>query len=159
MNNEYRTIGAITSIILCNRYGEYIAETFIDTKNLEKVSAYNWRYKEGYAGATLKSGQTLLMHHLILGKPPKGFETDHENKDKLDNCENNLRFYTRSQNRFNTDPPVTNTSGHKGVGWYKKKRKWRAYIRVNDKLYHLGLFKTLEKAVIARKEAEKQLCI
>lgn len=47
-----------------------------------------------------------------------------------------------------------NTSGERGVSWHKQTNRWRAYIKVNGKTLHLGLFTTLERAVDARKKAE-----
>ena len=48
-------------------------------------------------------------------------------------------------------------SGVKGVGWDKKRGKWRAYIMLQKKYYHLGYFADIEKAIEARKEAEEKL--
>lgn len=48
-----------------------------------------------------------------------------------------------------------NTSGIKGVSFYKKSGKWRAQIRYNYKNYHLGLFEDIEDAAAARKDAEE----
>lgn len=48
-------------------------------------------------------------------------------------------------------------SGVKGVGWDKKRNKWRSYIIFKGKHYHLGYFLDLENAKEVRKEAEKKL--
>lgn len=48
----------------------------------------------------------------------------------------------------------SNTSGRRGVSFSKKRKKWEAYIRVNGKTKHLGLYDTFDKAVQAREEAE-----
>lgn len=50
-----------------------------------------------------------------------------------------------------------NTSGHKGVCWYKRGNCWRAYIVFKRKQYSLGLYKNIEDAVAAREEAERQI--
>ena len=63
---------------------------------------------------------------------------DHINQDKLDNRFENLRLVTRQQNAFNNKA--------KGYSWHKNKNKWQASIRLNGKLYHLGLFSTQEEA-------------
>lgn len=47
-----------------------------------------------------------------------------------------------------------NTSGAKGVSWYRQTSKWKAEITVNKKKKHLGYFKNKEDAVAARKTAE-----
>ena len=49
-----------------------------------------------------------------------------------------------------------NTSGIAGVGWHKSSNKWMAYIAINKKQIHLGLFSKKEDAIKARKEAEEK---
>jgi AP2 domain. len=49
-----------------------------------------------------------------------------------------------------------NTSGVKGVGWDKGVSKWRAYIEVENKRKHLGLFTTLKEAAEARNAVIKK---
>ena len=48
-------------------------------------------------------------------------------------------------------------SGIKGVGWDKKRKKWRVYIGFKNKSYHLGYFDSKEDAIKVRKTAEKKL--
>lgn len=55
------------------------------------------------------------------------------------------------------DPRSDNSSGHTGVYFDKRREKWQAYINFQKKRYHLGLFKTKEQAIRARKAAEKRL--
>lgn len=43
-----------------------------------------------------------------------------------------------------------NTSGHPGVGWYPRTKKWRAYVRAGGKLVHLGYFDNIDEAIAAR---------
>ena len=54
----------------------------------------------------------------------------------------------------NIKTPTTNTSGHKGVSWDKRRKKWRAYIFYKGKQIHLGVFQNIEEAIEARKAAE-----
>jgi hypothetical protein len=46
-----------------------------------------------------------------------------------------------------------NTSGHKGVSWYKRDKKWRAKININNKAIHIGYFDNLEDAATAYQAA------
>jgi hypothetical protein len=54
-----------------------------------------------------------------------------------------------------TEPPAksatwrSNTSGYRGVGWSAACNKWKAYIRINDKLEHLGVFQNIDDAACA----------
>lgn len=60
-------------------------------------------------------------------------------------------------NAFNSEIGKNNTSGIKGVSYYKKTGKWRAQIRVQGKNYHLGLYDKIEDAETARKIAEENV--
>ena len=58
---------------------------------------------------------------------------DHININSLDNRIENLRVLSHQQNNFNR----TNT---KGYTWVKNTNNWRAEIKVNQKIIHLGYF-------------------
>lgn len=75
---------------------------------------------------------------------PKGMEVDHEDTNKLNNKPDNLRLATRSQNCWNRNNYVSNTTGVKGVGWHKGQLRGR--IQVHGKQIHVGYFKSLEEA-------------
>jgi predicted GIY-YIG superfamily endonuclease len=49
-----------------------------------------------------------------------------------------------------------NSSGHKGVSWYKARAKWGAKIYSGGRPIFLGLFARLEDAIAARKAGERQ---
>lgn len=60
-------------------------------------------------------------------------------------------------NNLTAKIPKNNTSGIKGVGWDKSRRKWTANITFKGTVYYLGRFDNKEMAVEARLEAEKNL--
>ena len=99
-----------------------------------------------------------LAHRLAwlytYGEWPK-LTIDHINRKKSDNRIANLRDVSHKQNNQNKSKYSHNTSGHTGVYWLKQSSKWRACIRHNQKQIYLGLFKSLEEAISARKAAEK----
>lgn len=90
----------------------------------------------------------IFMHRLILGTKNE-YISDHINGNKLDNRKLNLRFATISENNHNRKLNRNNTSGYKGVYWYKSKGYWRAQVRNNGKRILIGYFKTLKEAVKA----------
>lgn len=49
-----------------------------------------------------------------------------------------------------------NTSGVKGVHWYKQRRKWQAYIAVANKNITLGYFDSIEAAAAKVAQARAQ---
>jgi hypothetical protein len=81
----------------------------------------------------------------MTGEWPK-HEIDHINMDKGDNRWANLREATHSQNNANSSTYANNSSGFKGVHWFKRHRKWQAGIRINGKKTHLGYFDTPHQA-------------
>lgn len=60
-------------------------------------------------------------------------------------------------NSFDSKKSAANTSGIKGVSYYKKTGKWRAQIRYAGKSYHLGLYEDINDAAEVRKEAENYI--
>ena len=83
-------------------------------------------------------------------------QVDHINRIRNDDRFCNLRLATNQQNGSNCSLSKRNTSGHKGVMWYKRHNTWAASIRVNRKLIHLGYFKDIQNAIDARLKAEQQ---
>lgn len=84
--------------------------------------------------------------------PPKGL--DHKNRIKTDNRIGNLRLATQAENLQNASMLRNNTSGHKGIYWSKRERRWKTQITTNNKRIYLGRFTNLEEAIQARKAAE-----
>ncbi len=71
---------------------------------------------------------------------------DHLNLVRDDNRLANLREATKSENMRNCRKHSNNKSGFKGVCWDRGAGKWRAYIVVEYKQTHLGVFDTAEEA-------------
>jgi len=96
--------------------------------------------------------KTILMHHKVIGVPPKGLETDHQNGNGLHNFKSNLRFVTRRQNNQNRINQKS-SSKYPGVSWFERDQNWRARIRINGKAKHLGYFSSEIEAFMAYKQA------
>jgi len=95
-----------------------------------------------------------LIHH---GRMP--IMVDHLNQCKSDNRIENLRQSDRSQNAGNQNLRKDNTSGFRGVHWYKPSNKWVAQLGImvngKSKQKHLGYFDCPKEAYEAYKKAAK----
>jgi hypothetical protein len=121
----------------------------IDDEDLPKVQGYSWTVNShGYVVAVVgpkDKRQVIKLHRLILNTP-EGLDTDHRDRDKLNNRKSNLRKATRRQNTGNRVVPKDGcTSRYKGVYWHSLgKGHWRARFGYRDegkiKHKHLGLF-------------------
>ena len=91
----------------------------------------------------------------VYGKWPEG-QIDHINGNPLDNRIANLRLATSSQNCLNRK--VANKTGVPGVT-QRENGNWRALVKINGKMIHLGTFSMLEDAIKARLDAEERFGI
>ena len=137
----------------------------VDEKNAD-LARLNWYYANGYArrnipGDNGKQKQEFL-HRVVyerkIGRELRpGEEVDHIDRNTVDDRRENLRLATSSQNQANRGKPKgTCSSKYKGVCWHKPTKKWRARIKVDGKLIHLGLFIEEFEAALAYDRAAKE---
>jgi len=125
---------------------------FVDDEDFESLNAFKWyamkNYNTFYAIRSLPAingQQTILMHREVMNVPD-GMQTDHIDRNGLNNQRNNLRVVTRQQNQFNRNA--------KGYCFDKPTQKFRAQIRLNGKQIHLGFFETALEARAAYLKAK-----
>lgn len=100
----------------------------------------------------------ILAYFYMTGEwPPAGMEVDHEDRDILNDRWSNLRLLSKTENIRNQSETKDHTkSGYTGIAIKNSGlKRFKAYIRVDTKLKHLGSFLTLEEALTARRSAEK----
>lgn len=135
----------------------------VDDSDFDWLSQWKWMARWDTKGKCFYAIRTaysprkycIWMHRLILGlefgDQRRG---DHKNPSKtLDNRRRNLRIATHRQNCANRRRRSTNTSGYKGVSWYKPSRKWKARATVDGEEKHLGYFSNKLVAYDAYKAA------
>ena len=104
-----------------------------------------------------KKYETLYMHREIMGvKKGEKLFVDHINHNQLDNRKSNLRKCTPAQNSQNKRVTGRGTSKYKGVCWFKRVKKWTAYIDADGKRRYLGYFENENDAAIAYNNAAKK---
>ena len=128
----------------------------VDDKDFEKLSVYKWCFNNGYAMRTQYLGggkknqrQIKIYMHREIMNTPLGMDTDHINRNRLDNRQENLRVCTHSQNMANS----CNKTGIKGVYFEKRTGNWYAKIKGN---IHLGTFISKLEAGRAYNEGAKK---
>lgn len=115
---------------------------YFDKEDYEKIKKYNWsKTGSGYLISTI-NGIAISMHRYIMDAP-KDKLVDHVNHNKLDNRKHNLRLCTYRQNNINK----------KCKGYTKRESgNYEVAIRKNGKIEYIGVFKTKEEALKARRE-------
>lgn len=104
--------------------------------------------------------ETKNIHQLVLKtfqNKPNNTQTlivDHINHNTLDNSLSNLRWATYSENAINVTMYTTNTSGVKGVSYVPSRNRFMVVIQSECTKKHIGYYKTLQEATIARRDAE-----
>lgn len=135
--------------------------TVIDTIDYPLVKEFCWHLHRsrnsstGYAAAHMPpSSRKMFLHNYITGQ--KG--VDHRDQNGLNNCRENLRVASQSQNMINW-VRKPGDSGFRGV--YHDRRKqttpYRAEVRAQGRVVRLGYFATAEEAARAYDEAAKKL--
>ena len=119
--------------------------------------AGHFNKSDGYMYLKWK-GKLFKFHRLVwichFGEIPPELQIDHINRVKTDNRIENLRLVTRSQNQLNK---TSNNPYGRGVTYEpsnKGLQKWRARIKLNSRLQHIGYYDTVEEAQVAFKEVE-----
>ena len=79
---------------------------------------------------------------------------DHIDRDTHNNRWANLREASVADQRQNSRLSRRNTSGHKGVSWDSRRRKWVASIGRDGRRHYIGRFERLEDAVAAYVKAK-----
>lgn len=131
--------------------------TLVDDSDFIYLNKFKWHFDGRYATRVTQKNykKTKIYMHQLINQTPQDFDTDHIDRNPLNNQRSNLRTVTHWQNGHNVAIRETNTSGVKGVSFHKQTQKWHARIEVNKKRVNLGLYSTLQGAFLARRWGER----
>ncbi len=114
----------------------------VDSNIYKYLMRWHWHtHRKGnlfYACRKTKK-KTIYMHRQILNAK-KGESVDHRNHNGLDNRLVNIRLCTHQQNCQNQRKSKNGTSKYKGVSWNKIEKRWRAVVRSEGELVHIGYY-------------------
>jgi len=131
-----------------------VCRAIIDLCSVDMCKKFSWHInKYGYIKTRIDR-KTYYLHRILIDAK-NGEICDHINRNTLDNRVHNLRIVSYSESNINSRTQSNNTSGKRGVSYYRKTNKWEAYINKNRKRIKLGYFDNIEDAIEARMEAEK----
>jgi hypothetical protein len=111
----------------------------------------------GYMFLTTPIADKKLVNHKVHRLVAREFIQNPNNKPTVDHIDGiktnnnvlNLRWATHHEQLGNTSKQLNRTSKYKGVTWHKKFRRWVAYIKIGQKLKHLGGFTNEDDAGLA----------
>jgi hypothetical protein len=134
----------------------------IDDEDFERVSQYKWcAFESGntfYAMRRVgrKIGKGMMQMHRFILATPSHLQTDHIDRDGLNNQKINLRAVTPRQNQQNLRNGKS--SRFPGVCWNKRSKSWMAYFWFRGRVRHLGYFKNEDDAHAMYRVTEAVLC-
>jgi len=122
-------------------------ETRVDRDDLGLLGGRRW-YAYRIGGTTYVRGEDGVYLHRVIMKPPPDMEVDHINRNGLDNRRENLRVVSHLENLMNTGMYAHNTSGYRGVTWYRG--GWMAQTKHKGVTYSFRGIRDKETAAIIR---------
>lgn len=142
----------------------------VDDEDFDYLNQFKWYAKRAphtiYAirTATRREGKTgkIHMHREVLERHLGTicwslFQTDHEDRNGLNNTIKNLSAVPPAKNAKNKGIQTNNTTGFKGVYFHKLVKKYAAVVQHSSKKIHLGYYHTKEQAADAYDQAAKLL--
>lgn len=124
-------------------------EVLVDDEDFNKVISVSWYLDSAnYVRHKCRKWHGLLHRFVLNYNGP--LIVDHIDHNPLNNQKANLRLVTQVENQKNRKGNQTNNST--GVnGTCLTASGWQAYVNVMGKRIHLGYYRTLETASLARK--------
>lgn len=131
------------------------AFTMVDDCDYEELSKYHWMLgNHGYAYRQISMNgrviSSIALHRQII-EPHDDLVPDHIDRNKLNNQRSNLRLVTQTENNINRRLQKNNTTGERCIILQKSnKNPFQVKVKRLRKTHYLGVYSTLEAAVMAR---------
>lgn len=132
---------------------------YFDLQDYDKIRKYCWRLqvdkRNGYKRVVTSTHPTSYTCKILtIWKAITGYSyCEHKNRNTLDNRRSNLRPSNHKLNMQNKSLYKSNQVGFTGIE-FSPNGHYVSSIRVNNRQYVLGTFKTLEMAIYVRVKAE-----
>ena len=134
----------------------------VDDEDFEELNKYKWTAYGArdtfyaYRNPSINNGRKSIFMHRQIMNTPEGMQTDHADRNGINNQRKNLRIVTNSQNQMNKKRQSNNSSGFMGVDFHSGTKKYRARINKKGKQIHLGIFNTAKEAAHAYDAAARK---
>ena len=168
--NEIFIRDGVGIIVLYDKQNRPHAETLIDVEDIDRCKNIKWsvismnpKHRLMYVVTNrvqVKKHDLISerLHAFLMGvKTNSEIHVDHKDGNTFNNQKYNLQIITNGQNQIKKRRQKNNTSGYRGVIWYKNYNCWAAQISFQRKHYNLGYHKTKEEAAIAYNKKAKEL--
>lgn len=135
----------------------FIPENWIWRSMKTRCSNENEIGYKNYGGRGIKVCNRWLKFENFfedMGLRPSSKHTLERVDNEKGYCPENCIWDTRTNNNRNQRIRKDNKTGHKGIAWLDRIKKYTAVIGVDGKPVHIGCFTTIYDAIIAREKAE-----
>ena len=154
MEEEYKVVEG---------FNNYAVSNLGNVKNIKTGRILkSWDNTDGYLILDFKidgKRKSAKIHRLVaeafIPNPENKECVDHIDRVRNNNNVNNLRWATKSENSINKKMQSNNKSGHTGVSYCNRSKKWLVAIRINKRNKHIGYYNNFDEAVEIRKEQEE----
>ena len=145
MEEEFKKIDGYDNYEISNQGNVRNSDTGRVLKPIKNCDGYYNVYlcKDGIKKA-LKIHRLIALH--FIPNPDNLPCIDHIDRNRTKNSISNLRWISRSNNQRNKPKKTNASSKYMGVCFYKPNGKHQAYISINNKLKHIGLYETEDDA-------------
>lgn len=111
----------------------------IDKEDYEKIKYYKcYINNSGYVLMRINNSKNYILHRFLFDEKDliEGYEVDHADKNKANNCRSNLRIITKERNKHNKSKKLNAKSIYIGV--CSKGTSWSSQLNFNKKNIYLG---------------------